>query len=112
MEYIKITNDPILNLVRKAEIVQFTWNMESKNFTLHVRIRFYEADEISEIQNQRIQPYNVILSAYNEIATAEVSPEVGDYDNFINLYFNNSIVLYDIFVGIILQRDAEGRFDS
>ena len=66
MEYVKISNDPVLGFVRKAQIRMFEWNLENLTLNLYLRIHFFEEDETTEIFNSRIQPYNVLLEGSNQ----------------------------------------------
>lgn len=34
MDFIKISNDPILTFVRKAEVLEFNWSIETKSLRL------------------------------------------------------------------------------
>lgn len=112
MDLIKISNDPILGFVRKVNVLDFNWSLETMSIRLGLRIHFFEVDEITEIKNIRVQPYGALLIANNTTNVGTEEEPVGEYDYFIGLYLSNPVVLSTVITGIILQKDSEGRFDN
>lgn len=112
MNLIKISNDPILGLVRKVEITQFLWNIESIRLELYTRVHFFSIqDESVEISNSRVKAYNVKFTADNTTDVGTQGIFIGEYDDWLTQYLNNPIILIDVLNGVIALRDSQGRFD-
>lgn len=117
-----ISDDPILELQRKARVKEFVWSPDNiKSIVLCVEVTFLKNGQV--INDSRIKTYSVNLRALNSTLVNPVNGNsvedgenaedctIGEYDYLCNIA-NGNINIFDIMKATIAKADARGRFNQ
>jgi hypothetical protein len=97
-----ISKDPINNLDRKIELINFSW-MPKKEISLRWKVWYYDA-EGKELDNVRMRPYS------RQLSTGRPNDPTQEYNYFIQIA-NGAQNIFSLIIDTALLRDSQQKFD-